>query len=88
MPSIETADQIAASRRVSAEAVLEGRADLSRYPFQLLTVQTVRGTGVERVAYAASAAEFLMRYGWELVNIGNFTGSNVVCAVMRRPRPV
>jgi predicted ATPase len=87
MPNLETADQIAKTRRVSAEALMEGRADLSQYPFQLLTIQTLRGTGVERVAYAASAAEFLMQYGWDLVNIGGFTESNVVCAVMRRRPP-
>ena len=87
MPNLETADQIAKTRRVSAEALLEGRADLTQYPFQLLTVQALRGMGVERVAYAASAAEFLMGYGWDLVTIGNFTESNVVCAVMRRRPP-
>jgi predicted ATPase len=87
MANLETADMIAKTRRVSAEALLEGRADLSQYPFQLLTVTTLRGMGVERVAYAASAAEFLMQYGWELVSLGNFTESNVVCAVMRRRLP-
>jgi predicted ATPase len=87
MANLETAEMIGQRRRVSAEALLEGRADLSQYPFQLLTIQTLRGAGIERVAYCTSAAEFLMQYGWELVSVGNFTESNVVCAIVRRIPP-
>jgi predicted ATPase len=87
MANVETAEMIARTRTVKAENLLEGRADLTNYPFQLLTVVNLRGMGSERVAYAMSAAEFLMQYGWELVNVSNFTESNVVCAIVRRRPP-
>lgn len=79
---------IGRTRTVTAHALLEGRADLTSYPFQLLTIVSQRGVGVERVGVAVAAAEFLMGYGWELVNVGEFAGSSVACAVMRRRRPV
>ncbi|MEV6491108.1 transcriptional regulator [Actinoplanes sp. NPDC051633] len=87
MANLETADMIAKTRRVSAEGLLEGRADLSQYPFQLLTIQTLRGAAVERIAYVASAAEFLMQYGWDLVNVVAIGNVDVACAVMRRRPP-
>jgi hypothetical protein len=34
-----------------------------------------------------AGAEMLMPYGWELVNVSEFTGSNHACAVMRRRPP-
>jgi hypothetical protein len=84
MANLETADMIAKTRRVTAEGLLEGRADLSQYPFQLLTIHTLRGTAVERVAFVASAAEFLMQYGWDLVNVVALGQADIACAVMRR----
>jgi len=88
MANVETADMIGRSRTVTAHALLEGRADLSAYPFQLLTVISQRGVGVERVGFVVAAAEMLMQYGWDLVNVGEFAGSNVACAFMRRRPPV
>jgi len=40
----------------------------------------------ERVGYVVAAAELLMQYGWDLVNVAECGGSNVACAFMR-PRP-
>jgi hypothetical protein len=79
---------IAASRFVTAHALFEGRADLNGYPFQLLGVVSQRGTGIENLSAALAGAEMLMPYGWELVNVSEFTGSNHACAVMRRTPPV
>jgi hypothetical protein len=84
MANVETAEMIGRTRTVTANALLEGRADLSVYPFQLLAVVSQRGVGAERVGYAVAAAEMLMQYGWDLVSVSEFAGSHLACAVMRR----
>lgn len=84
MPKIETAEQILRTRTVSAGALLEGRADLSTYPFQLLMISDLQGMGAEKVSRVVTAAEHLMNYGWELVNIAEFTGTHIAYAAMRR----
>ena len=59
-------------------------ADLNGYPYQLLGVVAQRGAGMETVGTALAAAELLLPYGWELVNVAEFTGSHNACAIMRR----
>jgi hypothetical protein len=78
---------IARSRLVTAHALFEGRADLNGYPFRLLGVVSQRGVGMDDLSAVLAGAEMLMPYGWELVNVSEFTGSNNACAVMRRVTP-
>ena len=78
---------IARSRLVTAHALFEGRADLNGYPFRLLGVVSDRGTGMAGLSAVLAGAEMLMPYGWELVNVSEFTGSHNACAVMRRVTP-
>jgi hypothetical protein len=87
MAKPETAEMIARSRIVTAHALFEGRADLNGYPFQLLGVVSQRGTGIDDLSAALAAAEMLMPYGWELVNVSEITASRHTCAVMRRVPP-
>ena len=75
---------IARSRLVTAQALFEGRADLRGYPYQLLGVVSQQGAGMDNLSAVIGCAEFLLAYGWDLVNVAEFTGSNNACAVMRR----
>ncbi|MFC7546914.1 transcriptional regulator [Plantactinospora sp. GCM10030261] len=84
MVAMETADMVARRRFVSAQAIFERRADLSGYPFRLLSVISERGLGMDQVSAVMAAAEMLMPHGWDLVNITESASSNRACAVMRR----
>jgi hypothetical protein len=75
---------IARSRFVTAQALFEGLADLTGYPFQLLGVVSQRSAGMDNFSAVLAAAEMLLPYGWDLVNVSEFTTSNHACAVMRR----
>ena len=68
---------------VTAHALFEGRADLNGYPFQLLGVVSSRNRHGD-VGAVMAAAESLLPYGRELVNVSEFTGSGNTCAVTRR----
>lgn len=84
MAQVETAALIAERRMVTAAAVVEGRADLGSYPFKHLNVQCYnkfRGDGVRLVT---AAVEVLAQYGWELVNISEFTGNQLYAFLRRR----
>ncbi|GGQ87283.1 transcriptional regulator [Couchioplanes azureus] len=83
----ETAEMIASSRLVTAQALFEGQADLNGYPFHLLGVVSQRGTGMDNLSAVLAGAEMLLPYGWDLVNVAEFTNSNHACAVMRRRTP-
>jgi hypothetical protein len=85
MVALETAEMVARSRMISAQALFEGRADLNGYPFRLLGVYSMRAPGLDNVSMVLAAAETLMQYGWELVNISKFTEMSSACAIMRRP---
>lgn len=86
MVALETAEMIARSRMISAQALFEGRADLNGYPFRLLGVYSLRAQGLDNVSMVLGAAEMLMQYGWELVNVSKFTSdTSSACAIMRRP---
>jgi hypothetical protein len=39
---------------------------------------------MENMSAVLAGAEMLLPYGWELVNVAEFTGSAHACAVMRR----
>jgi hypothetical protein len=84
MARAETAEMIARTRFVTANALFEGRADLNGYPFRILGVVSQRGSGLENLSAVLAGAEMLIPYGWELVNVSEFTASNHACAVMRR----
>lgn len=84
MAQVETAALIAERRMVTAAAVVEGRADLSSYPFKHLNVHCYnkfRGDGVRLVT---TAVEVLAQYGWELVNLSEFTGNQLYAFLRRR----
>jgi hypothetical protein len=85
MAEFETAEMIARSRRVSAQAIFERRADLSGYPYRLLSVVSHTNWAEDDTAMAMAAAEYLMQFGWELVNIARMTQPIVsATAFMRR----
>ena len=76
---------IAQTRRVSAQALFEQRADLNGYPFRLLAVVSTTNAGWEDTTMVMAAADYLMQYGWELVNIARMTDpSSAATAFMRR----
>jgi hypothetical protein len=83
MSTIETSEMIAQNRTVTADALLEGRADLRSYPFKHLAVLSRRGVATERVSFAVAAVEVLSQYGWELVNVAEFADSGLVYAFVR-----
>lgn len=84
MATPETAEMIARTRIVSAEAVLNNTADLRGYPHRYLAIMSHRGVGPERATYALMAAEVLDRLGWELLNVAEFGSSKLVHAFLRR----
>ena len=76
---------IAQTRRVSAQALFEQRADLSGYPFRLLAVVSGTNSTWDDMAMVMAAAEDLMQYGWELVNIARMTDPSAsATAFLRR----
>jgi hypothetical protein len=87
---METADKLLRTRTVSAQGLLEGRVDLSRYPFQLLAILSSRGMGGgERLAQLMVATEHLMNFGWDLVNVVNIGGeTSYPTAIMKRRPPL
>jgi hypothetical protein len=89
MLHVETADMIARTRRVSARALFEGRADLNGYPFQLLAITAQTGNPWDDLTAVLAGAEFLMPYGWELVSVSHPThAAHSAAAVVRRvPQP-
>jgi hypothetical protein len=84
MSNRETAEVMARTRIVSAEAVLNHTADLRGYPHRHLAILSHRGVGPERVTYALMAADALDRFGWELLNVAEFGSSKLVHAFLRR----
>lgn len=84
MGNIETVEMITGVRTVTAAAILENRADLRGYPYQYLAVGSQGWNGVRRMADALAAAEVLSRFGWDLVNMAEFSESKTVFAFLRR----
>lgn len=84
MPEIETAEMIANRRYVSAQALLEGRADLRSYPYRNLAIHGFIHVMGERVQLLLTAVEMVEQWGWELVTMIEINQS--VYAFMRRVR--
>ena len=84
MAVAESPEQIARTRRITAAAILENRADLRTYPHRLRTILSHHGVGADKVTQAVAAAEVLEQFGWELVTIAEFASSRLVYAVLRR----
>jgi hypothetical protein len=85
MSQIETAAMLASQRQVTAQALLENRADLRGYPHRYLAVHSytlLRGEGMRAVM---AAVELLDGYGWALVTITQV--DNNLYAVMRQQQP-
>lgn len=73
---------IARQRYVTAQAILEGRADMRSYPFRYLAIHGRVHMGGDRVAGLLAAIEVVERWGWELITILEYDKS--VYAFMRR----
>ncbi|MGC4851425.1 transcriptional regulator [Micromonospora sp. DT15] len=84
MTTAETPEHITRTRMVTAQAVLQGEADLRAYPYRLLAVVSHHGIGGTKVSEAVAAAEVLGQFGWDLVNISEFASNKVVYAFLRR----
>jgi hypothetical protein len=79
----ETAQQIALSRTVTADGVIERRVDLRGYPHHYLMIHSYFLTRAEGVRKVVIAAEVLRPYGWEPVNVAEVSGSQVYGFVCR-----
>jgi hypothetical protein len=79
--------QLAGLGPVPAEAILGNSVDLRGYPYKHLVVASHRGNTQAQIMTAVAAAEVLDRYGWELVNVGEFAPSRLVYAILRRRSP-
>jgi len=78
----ETADMIGQRRQVSAEAVLEQRADLRGYQHQYLHVTCGDIQAEEGLRTATMAVDYLCHFGWRLVTISHLAGT--LYATVRR----
>jgi hypothetical protein len=84
MSQVETAQMIAGQRTVTAQALLENRADLRGYPYRYLAIHSytlLRGEGI-RILMAA--IELLENYGWTLVTVTHV--DNNLYAMMRQAK--
>ncbi|NUT31842.1 MAG: transcriptional regulator [Hamadaea sp.] len=82
MPEIETAELIAGRRYVTAQALVEGRADMRAYPYKNIAVHGFIHVMGERVQLLLSAIELMDQWGWELVSTVEINQN--VYAFMRR----
>ena len=85
MSQIETAAMLANQRVVTAQGLLENRADLRGYPHRYIAIHSyplLRGEGM-RVLMAA--IELLENYQWTLISVTQV--DNNLYAVMRQPQP-
>jgi len=72
---------------LTTENVLGGKVDLRAYPYRHLAVycyNKFRGDGVRQVL---AAADLLSNYGWELINISEFTGNQLYGFMRRTAQP-
>lgn len=76
MAKRDTPETVAASRIVSASAVLDDRIDLRGYPHRHLAVDVYSGFGERTLTGAMTVADTLEPLGWELLNVSEFTSSN------------
>ncbi|GLZ09183.1 hypothetical protein Acsp03_66490 [Actinomadura sp. NBRC 104412] len=84
MRKIETPQEIAQKRTVTADALLSGSVDLRMYPHRHVAVVS-HGNAAMSLTGVIAAVEYLCQWGWELVSLTN-VGNNItmMCAVMRR----
>jgi hypothetical protein len=77
--SIDAVERMIRNRVVTADAVLQGQADLRSYPFRLLLIEG------NHPSVVISAAEHLSNYGWDLINMyGYGSHGSIIHAVMKR----
>lgn len=82
----ETAEAIAQRREVTAEAVLEQRADLRGYPHHYLRMTSAAINRSDGLHTITIAVDYLRHYGWRLVTITVLDGT-VVATVGRDLAP-
>ncbi len=84
----QSPQEIARTRYVIAESVLEGQVDLSGYPFRHLAVIAYPGsrTGIRlaKVTGLLAAVEVLTQWGWVLVNVTTNDSPEAFVAFLRR----
>lgn len=79
----EILEQIALSRTVNADAVIERMVDLRAYPHHYLMIHSdflAHGMGVRKIL---TAAELLRPYGWELLTVTEMYASQIY-GILRR----
>ena len=84
MSNKDTLEWIVRRRIVDALAIVENRVDLRPYPYRYLTVVAERGMGSERVTLAVAAAEMLVPWGWDLLNVTEFFDRSAYAFLTRR----
>ncbi|MFF4891785.1 hypothetical protein [Micromonospora chersina] len=82
--SLVSPQQLAQERVVSADVILEGRADLRAYPHRHLVVAAKHSWGRSGWRSLMEAVEHLSNYGWELVNVTSVGDGHLLYAAMRR----
>lgn len=82
----QTAETIAQRREVTAEAVLEQRADLRGYPHHYLRMTSDAINRSDRLHTITIAVDYLRHYGWQLLTITVLDGT-VVATVGRDLAP-
>jgi hypothetical protein len=82
-----TAQQLAQTRIVGAEAVLRNEVDFRGYPHRHLAVVARPRLGNSNTTQLLAAVEHLCRYGWELVNVTTGPGGTLFYAFLRRTHP-
>lgn len=70
-----------------AEDVLAGRVDMRVYPYRHLALYCYTKFRSDGVRQVLAAAEVLANHGWELINVGEFTGHHVYGFMRRLPPP-
>lgn len=82
----ETAETIFQRREVTAEAVLEQRADLRAYPHHYLRMTSDANNRSDGLHTITIAVDYLRHYGWQLVTITVLDGT-VIATVGRDLTP-
>lgn len=85
MSQIETAAMLASQRVVTAQGLLENRADLRGYPHRYIAIHSYALLRGEGMRHLMAATELLENYHWTLVTMTQV--DNNLYAVMRQPQP-
>ncbi|WBB78406.1 hypothetical protein O7606_19555 [Micromonospora sp. WMMD882] len=79
-----TAQQLAQTRLVPADAVLRQEVDFRSYPYRHVAVVARAKFGKSNATQLLEAVEYLGQYGWTLVNVTTGPGGHLFYALLRR----